>query len=73
MLLLFRNYTLAPAFRLKPSVIPVATRHFLSTSSNNQSPPLAQGTGKKPKAAEKPKTAEKPKHCKSIKNVISKN
>jgi histone H3/H4 len=32
MLLLLRNYTLVPALRLKPSVVPVATRHFLATS-----------------------------------------
>jgi histone H3/H4 len=32
MLLLLRNYTLVPALRLKPSVLPVATRHFLATS-----------------------------------------
>jgi histone H3/H4 len=32
MWLLLRNYTLVPALRLKPSVVPVATRHFLATS-----------------------------------------
>jgi len=51
-LLLLRNYTLASALRLKPSVLPVATRHFLTTSPNPASP-VIQKTDKPKK--DKPK------------------
>jgi hypothetical protein len=49
MLLLLKNYGLAPAFRFKSSVLLVATRHFMTTSSS-QSPALAQKKGEKPKS-----------------------
>ena len=60
MLLLLKNYALAPAFRLKCSVIPVATRHFLTTSPNHSPSPTQ-------------KTGDKPKRCESIKSFLSKS
>jgi len=35
MLSLLRNYTLLSTFRLRPSLLPVVTRHFLTTSPTN--------------------------------------
>jgi len=48
MLLLLRNYALAPAFRLNPSVLPVATRRFLTTSPS-KTPSQTQKAEIKPK------------------------
>lgn len=82
MLSLLRNYTLVSAFRLKPSVLPIATRHFLTTSPNN-SPAKTAGDETSSKSSvvhksdDKPddkskkesgnvEKKEKPKHCKSV-------
>ena len=54
--------SLVSAFRLKPSVLPDATCHFLATSPNS-SPSQIQKKDDKPK----------PHRCNSIKGVISKN
>jgi len=78
MLSLLRNYTLLSTFRLRPSLLPVVTRHFLTTSPTNS--PAKKATNKassrasaghksddKPDAKSETKSAvvakkEKPKH-----------
>lgn len=67
MLLLLKNYGLAPAFRFKSSVLLVATRHFM-TASPTQYPALAQ---KKAPLAQKKAEKPKPKRSKFIKSIIS--
>jgi hypothetical protein len=68
MLLLLRNYALPPALRLKPSFLPIATRHFLTTSHNlSEAEPVS-----KVKKTGVTKVKTKPPRSKSIKNVTSK-
>jgi hypothetical protein len=69
MLLLLKSYIVAPAFRLNPSLLPIATRRFLATS---QSPDNSLSQAQTEAPAKAKKTGDKPKRCKSIRGVVSK-
>ena len=82
MLPLLRNYTLASTFRLKPSLLPFATRRLLATTpkkagvEDSSNPSTVQKSDKKQgtKSEEKSDNVgkqEKPKTCKYMKSVIS--